>query len=465
MTNVEGGADMRGQQRRDDGWDEGGRDGQDGQRDPRSGGVPEVWNDRGSDWPAANGYQSGGTGYQSGGTGYQRPAAQAVFPTGSYPGQGASGQGTAGPGHGSAGYAGSGSGYPGTGYDAPGYGNSQYGTSQYGTSQYGGSAYGSAGYGERGYDAAGYSGSPGYGGSPTYGSGSAYDATANGQTLGSAYQGSVGISGPGHGNREFSDPTTVTTQYGGMPSAQEPQLGIPEFGETDRVASADGNSAGTPRPYGRLSIFTLIDDKAAEFDRLAERAAEGVRTTEPDTLVYVIHVVPKAPMQRIIYEIYRDRAAFESHERQPHIQRFAADRRACVLATNIIDLRLKYAKVAALATSQAPQEPQPAQETQLDWVPRALTPGAHAYASRGGSGYGGYTGTGTGGGYTGTGTGGYGYGGGADAGSGPARPADPASGQYSTIGTGQYPEHGRHAEGSASRQSESDPWGQRNGGW
>ena len=72
---------------------------------------------------------------------------------------------------------------------------------------------------------------------------------------------------------------------------------------------------------------------------------------------YVIHVVPKAPMQRIIYEIYRDRAAFESHERQPHIQQFAADRASCVLATNIIDLRLKYAKVAALSAPRRPSRP------------------------------------------------------------------------------------------------------------
>jgi quinol monooxygenase YgiN len=129
----------------------------------------------------------------------------------------------------------------------------------------------------------------------------------------------------------------------------------------------------------------LLDDKAAEFDRLAERAAEGVRTAEPDTLVYVIHVVPKAPMQRIIYEIYRDRGAFESHEQQPHIQRFVADRRSCVLATNIIDLRLKYAKVAALAAAQAPEAaaaPGFGQETQLDRVPAGLGSGDR-YAANG----------------------------------------------------------------------------------
>ena len=61
-------------------------------------------------------------------------------------------------------------------------------------------------------------------------------------------------------------------------------------------------------------------------------------------------------MQRIIYEIYRDRAAFESHERQPHIQRFAEDRRSCVQAANIIDLRLEYAKVASPGASAVPQD-------------------------------------------------------------------------------------------------------------
>ena len=83
-----------------------------------------------------------------------------------------------------------------------------------------------------------------------------------------------------------------------------------------------------PRPYGRILIFTLLDDRTADFDRLAEQTAEEVRTGEPDTLVYVIHLVPNAPLQRIFYEIYRDRAAFDSHESQPYMKRFVADRRS-----------------------------------------------------------------------------------------------------------------------------------------
>jgi quinol monooxygenase YgiN len=119
------------------------------------------------------------------------------------------------------------------------------------------------------------------------------------------------------------------------------------------AAGLAGSPAGAAtRPYGRILIFTLLEDRVTDFDRLAEEAAEYVRTGEPDTLVYVIHLVPNAPLQRIFYEIYRDRAAFDSHESQPYMQRFVAERRTCVLATNVIELRLKYAKVAPLPAPQ-----------------------------------------------------------------------------------------------------------------
>ena len=98
-----------------------------------------------------------------------------------------------------------------------------------------------------------------------------------------------------------------------------------------------------PGTYGRILIFTLLDDRVADFDRLAEQTAEEVRTREPDTLVYVIHLVPNVPLARIFYEIYRDQAAFYSHESQPYMQRFAADRGSCVLATNVIELTTKSA--------------------------------------------------------------------------------------------------------------------------
>ena len=139
-----------------------------------------------------------------------------------------------------------------------------------------------------------------------------------------------------------------------LPGTQAAMAGA----ELGPQASPGGAPAAAPaRPYGRILIFTLLDDRVADFDRLAEQTAEEVRIGEPDTLVYVIHLVPNAPMQRIFYEIYRDRAAFDSHEAQPYMERFVAERRSCVLATNVIELQLKYAKVAPLPNPQASVPP------------------------------------------------------------------------------------------------------------
>jgi quinol monooxygenase YgiN len=152
-----------------------------------------------------------------------------------------------------------------------------------------------------------------------------------------------------------------------VPASAVPASTVPA--STAAGFSAHAQPAGSPaRPYGRILLFTLLDDRMAAFDQLAEQAAEEVRIREPDTLVYVIHLVPSAPMQRIFYEIYRDRAAFDHHERQPYMQRFVAERRSCVLATNVIELRLKYAKVAPLPN------PQPAAEAAAPPGPAAQLP-------------------------------------------------------------------------------------------
>ncbi len=98
--------------------------------------------------------------------------------------------------------------------------------------------------------------------------------------------------------------------------------------------------------FGQIAIYTLIEDRVEEFDKLAERAVGDVRANEPDTLVYIVHAVPSAPMQRILYEVYRSRAAYEWHRRQPYVAEFEAVRRPYVLATNVIELGLQQAKVS-----------------------------------------------------------------------------------------------------------------------
>lgn len=198
-------------------------------------------------------------------------------------------------------------------------------------------------------------------------------------------QGAGRLSGPGRG-QETSWPRTSGPRAGGPQGAGQSRsvngfsrpdgsvVAAPAEAKADSPApkqaagsaapqpkkASAGPASATARPYGRLLIFTLLDDRVTEFDRLAGQTAEEVRIGEPGTLVYVIHLVPNAPLQRIFYEIYRDRVAFDSHESQPYMKRFVADRRSCVLATNVIELRLTYAKVAPLPGPQAPgPEPVP----------------------------------------------------------------------------------------------------------
>ena len=345
---------MSGRRRRDDGWDDGRQDAQDARRDPWADDSVGEWGSPDADPGDDAGRSSASAGEGSyagngaagayvrnappGGKAYPAPAFPS-FQTGSGAGNGSSSAG---------------------GYGSPGYGGGdRYGTSsgQRGTSSGHGAGYGGdAGYGggRDTYQGAGYgrSGSGGNGGYGRPGYGPGGQRNDSGYGAGAGYAGANGRSGgPGY---------------------------TPEFTAVDNDDTDDEAQAGTPRPYGRLSIYTLHDDKTREFDRLAERAAEGVRASEPDTLVYVIHVVPKAPMQRIIYEIYRDRGALLSHERQPHIRQFAADRAPCVLATNIIDLRLKYAKVAALGSA-----PEAAAQPQASWTPHAAEagPGSDRFAA------------------------------------------------------------------------------------
>jgi quinol monooxygenase YgiN len=349
------GADMSGRRRRDDGWGDGRPDAQDDRRDPWADDGIGDWGGRDADPGEDTERPAKSSGGAAGAYVRNAPPGGKAYAPPDFPsfeaGGGRGGQHGAPNGHAQAGYdeyqdAGYGTGRD--GYQGSGYGRNGSSGSNGSSGNGGGrreaagydAAYGSVdsavgGYGRQGNGSAGRGNDSGYGGGPGY-------ASANGRS---------------------ASPSNA-----------------PEFTPVDNDEVEDEGPVGTPRPYGRLSIYTLHDDQTREFDRLAERAAEGVRTAEPDTLVYVIHVVPKAPMQRIIYEIYRDRAAFLSHERQPHIRQFAAERAPCVLATNIIDLRLKYAKVAALGAqpestaqgqAQQPQQPQPQQpQQQASWNPR-----------------------------------------------------------------------------------------------
>ncbi len=141
----------------------------------------------------------------------------------------------------------------------------------------------------------------------------------------------------------------------------EPMPGIVETGDIlpvafDVFAPTDHapRDDQTARLFGQIAIYTLLDEQAGEFDRLAQQVVEKVKALEPDTLAYIVHGVPSAPMQRILYEVYRDGEAYEEHRRQPYIQDFEEARKPLVLATNVIELGVRQAKLSPLSGQDVP---------------------------------------------------------------------------------------------------------------
>jgi len=97
--------------------------------------------------------------------------------------------------------------------------------------------------------------------------------------------------------------------------------------------------------FGLSVRFTCKDtDSAQEFDKLVAETVTQIRQHEPGTLVYAVHTVEGQPLQRIFYELYRDRAAFDAHEEQPHTRRMLADREQFLASVEVDFLALQVGK-------------------------------------------------------------------------------------------------------------------------
>jgi quinol monooxygenase YgiN len=105
------------------------------------------------------------------------------------------------------------------------------------------------------------------------------------------------------------------------------------------------------KPFALVVRFTVRPGAEAQFDALVAETASGIRDHEPGTLVYACHTVQDQPRQRIFYELYRDRAAFNAHEQTAHTRRFLAQRGALLEATEVDFLDVADGKTPA--TGQA----------------------------------------------------------------------------------------------------------------
>ena len=149
---------------------------------------------------------------------------------------------------------------------------------------------------------------------------------------------------PGYGAPRTGDEAAAHDPLDG--AVPRPASGLVPAGSPEAGSGNGQVDASREELFGQIAIYTLIEDQADDFDRLTERVVSQVRSGEPSTLVYIVHAVPSAPMQRILYEVYRDRTAYDQHLRQPYVSQFEADRQPYVLATNVIELGLQHAKVS-----------------------------------------------------------------------------------------------------------------------
>jgi quinol monooxygenase YgiN len=106
-------------------------------------------------------------------------------------------------------------------------------------------------------------------------------------------------------------------------------------------------------PFALVVRFTVRPGAEQQFDALVAETAAGIRDHEPGTVIYACHTVQDQPRQRIFYELYQDRAAFEAHEQTAHTRRFLAERKALLEATEVDFLALADGKtpITGQATS------------------------------------------------------------------------------------------------------------------
>jgi quinol monooxygenase YgiN len=101
---------------------------------------------------------------------------------------------------------------------------------------------------------------------------------------------------------------------------------------------------GGEQVFGLVVRFDLKTGTGPSFDALTKETVERIRASEPGTLIYTCHTVEGESDARLFYELYRDRDAFEAHERQEHVRRFLSEREQYLTATRVEFLALQTGK-------------------------------------------------------------------------------------------------------------------------
>jgi quinol monooxygenase YgiN len=159
----------------------------------------------------------------------------------------------------------------------------------------------------------------------------------------------------------YADPAAPMPVPAQQAPAAGPPVGPPVGMAMDgQMRPAAGPLAPQHQPAtamcGQITVYTLMEGRGEVFDLAVAEAVRGAHAAEPNMVIFTCHEVANAPTQRIVYQLFRDQAAFEEHQRQPHVQRFLLDSRPYVLATNVIELKLGAAKVPGLPPALTGQD-------------------------------------------------------------------------------------------------------------
>ncbi|MCS7275609.1 MAG: antibiotic biosynthesis monooxygenase [Dehalococcoidia bacterium] len=65
--------------------------------------------------------------------------------------------------------------------------------------------------------------------------------------------------------------------------------------------------------YTVLATFRLQEGKEQEAEAVLQELAGRVQADEPGTIAYLFHRAKDDPRRIVVFEVYRDEAAFEAH--------------------------------------------------------------------------------------------------------------------------------------------------------
>lgn len=78
--------------------------------------------------------------------------------------------------------------------------------------------------------------------------------------------------------------------------------------------------------FALIVRFQVHPDHLHDFDDLVAGTLAGIREREPGTQIYISHARQDHPQERVFYECYADRAAFDAHENAAHTRHFLTER-------------------------------------------------------------------------------------------------------------------------------------------